>query len=51
MSGLFNDDDWRVVATADVEDNGEYYDCVILEHKTGGGCCILLGDEDYEGIG
>ena len=51
MAVSFNDDDWQVVTTADVEDNGKYYKCVILEHKTGGGCCIFLGNEEYEGIG
>ena len=42
---------WRRVATADVEDGGQFYECAICSHHTGGGHCIYLGDKEYEGMG
>ena len=50
-TSIFNDDDWQRVATADVEDDGDFYECVIYEHKTGGGHCIYFGEDEYEGVG
>ena len=42
---------WQRVATADVEDRGAFYDCVIYKHKVGGGYCLYFGEEEYEGMG
>ena len=51
MTCVFNDTLWTRVATADVEDGGEFYDCAIYAHKTGGGHCIWFGQNEYEGMG
>ena len=42
---------WQRVATADVEDGGAFYECVIYQHKVGGGHCLYFGEEEYEGMG
>ena len=47
----WKDDCWRRVATADVEDGGQFYECAIYAHRTGGGHCIYFGDKEYEGMG
>ena len=47
----WKDDCWRRVATADVEDGGQFRKCEIFAHRTGGGHCIFFGDKDYEGMG
>ena len=47
----FHDDEWQRVATADVEDDGNFYECAIYKHKTGGGHCIYFGEDEYEGVG
>lgn len=50
-ASTFNDDDWQRVATADVEDDGKFYEYAIYEHKTGGGHCLYFGEDEYEGVG
>ena len=47
----WDDECWELVATADVEDAGDFYKCAIYEHKVGGGHCIYLGEDEYEGMG
>ena len=47
----WDDECWGLVATAEVEDAGDFYKCAIYEHKVGGGHCIYLGEDEYEGMG
>ena len=48
---VFKDDCWKRVATADVEDRGNFYECAIFEHITGGGHYLWFGQQEYEGMG
>ena len=48
----WNDDCWLRVATADVQEaDGQFHECAIYAHRSGGGHCIYFGEEEYEGMG
>ena len=47
----WDDKRWRRVATADVEDDGQFFECAIYEHIKGGGHCLYFGENEYEGMG
>ena len=47
----WDDQCWRLIATADVEDDGQFYECAIYEHTKGGGHCLYFGENEYEGMG
>ena len=48
----WEDNLWVRVATGDVkEDDGQFYECAIYAHRSGGGHCLFFGEEEYEGMG
>lgn len=49
---VWDNDCWMRVATADVEEaDGQFYDCAIYAHRSGGGHCLYFGETEYEGMG
>ena len=40
------------MATCDIQEpDGQFYECAIFTHRSGGGHCIWLGEQEYEGLG